>query len=924
MACTEDHTKRSIKHMLTAIAFQIVLRSKSFRQRLLDLHDARNFSIDRLQAVNVWTSVFQRELFQEAAEKPMFWVIDGLDEADHPELLIRLLSKLEPHCGLRKIIQNPHGSFLWVALAVEQLQEHWHTPDTLSQALEGLPQSMEAFYDRMIQTIASQPERPRLMASRILAWAMCSLRPLGLQELQEVLAAEFGAFLNLEDSVSQLCANFVIVRKSQVTLIHETARSFLLDRDSGRLLLLKPQSEHEYIAKACLKFLMDPKKDWRRVLTISKQAAFDNHPFLSYAISCWAHHASHAPPSANLAALVQTFLNKSALDWIHAVALLGDIRVLTRAGESLRTLSDWRTDTTHENLLQWSRDLSRFPGRFGRILALNPLAIYQQIVPFCPTQSMIRRHFGQFSTISVSGVSESSWGNCVGRLMLGKTSGFIKRVVCQGPYVIAVTEECELIVASAESCDEIKRITLEEVWKDKTPILAMANSGGSSLLAAADGRRVRIWDLATGEEVLSIPHYSGIVVLALAFKNDDEHLLWDLQSDMLRRLPHIRSMEFAFNFVGTLLACVTDGYGSFSIRRLPEYWVLKEWSQFPLVGRYVCLPDAAEMEPILDSSVSDDWPPEPDVISVLLDPSGWVYLTRDWFTEPIHNTTKGKTPIGNQDKISIISLGNTPTALSPSGRYVATGNPDLHVIVYAVSKFESPESYSLKINSITHALAADKASYYIVLEIGNNFQMSRTTFTVDFGDPTKVTQPRFVEGASDLVNYLIGSCQDHVVFLDYDYCVCTWDLRVGPASLKRHFYLPKDWLDRDTLDKLGKESQAIIRIKKQQGRFLPWFTTPPQYCLLPVLPSEANHQRVQRPARKTLRPPEATVTLARGEPFQCGAPGFMDRRLKDIWDNVDYLSVNTSVKKGHIDRMMLVAIENTSFPYIPLSPTTLP
>ncbi|KAK4041144.1 hypothetical protein C8A01DRAFT_34876 [Parachaetomium inaequale] len=54
-----------------------------------------------------------------------------------------------------------------------------------------------------------------------------------------------------------------------------------------------------------------------------------------------------------------------------------------------------------------------------------------------------------------------------------------------------------------------------------------------------------------------------------------------------------------------------------------------------------------------------------------------------------------------------------------------------------------------------------------------------------------------IEGLSEPGNRLIGRCQGHVVFLDHDYCFCTWDLREGAPSLtlKRHLYLPKDWLD---------------------------------------------------------------------------------------------------------------------------------
>jgi WD40 repeat protein len=582
---SQDQKRRSVKHMLSTIAFQVALRSKVFRERLIGLRDSGSFSIDQLQATNIWESVFQGLLLRGGGgtENPMFWIIDGLDEADHPEVLIRLLSKLAPSHLLRiliisrpikeamalrslqiestvdeialddtrddirayaqeavgyifpddadrdgicnKLLEKAQGSFLWVSLAIEELKYHWHTPGTLSQALDELPEGMEAFYDRMIQTIASQPTKPRAMGSRILTWAMCSVRPLELGELKTALSLEFGAFLNLRDSVAQLCANFVIVKKSHVALVHDTARSFLLDRNGGQPLSIDPPSAHGHIAETCLKFLMDQKKDWRRTLTSCQRAAFDKHPFLLYAVSSWAYHASQTSPAPGLRALVRTFLNKFALVWIHAVALVSDMRILTRTGDSLRALAGWETQAAESSdppglrgdLIQWSRDLTRFPGRFGSILASNPLAIYEQVVPFCPTGSITKRHFAQAGSISVSGISESSWGHCVGRVMVGDDR--IVQIVCQGPYVVAVTLNSMLVVAYAESCEEVRRIDHPD------SIIAVASSGTSSLLAVAVWNGIRVWDLGTGEEVTFIPTPSDARALALVFQNEDESLL---------------------------------------------------------------------------------------------------------------------------------------------------------------------------------------------------------------------------------------------------------------------------------------------------------------------------------------------------------------------------------------------------------------
>ncbi|KAK4233174.1 hypothetical protein C8A03DRAFT_48199 [Achaetomium macrosporum] len=75
---------------------------------------------------------------------------------------------------------------------------------------------------------------------------------------------------------------------------------------------------------------------------------------------------------------------------------------------------------------------------------------------------------------------------------------------------------------------------------------------------------------------------------------------------------------------------------------------------------------------------------------------------------------------------------------------------------------------------------------------------------------------------------------------------------------------------------------------EELSRFLLSDTTPPQHCPLPLLPSEANRQRVD---------PEEDIEITgihrdpwERRPRQYGEPRFRDRRLKDVVDTFNYLS----------------------------------
>lgn len=46
---------------------------------------------------------------------------------------------------------------------------------------------------------------------------------------------------------------------------------------------------------------------------------------------------------------------------------------------------------------------------------------------------------------------------------------------------------------------------------------------------------------------------------------------------------------------------------------------------------------------------------------------------------------------------------------------------------------------------------------------------------------------------------LIGSYQGHVVFLDHQCWLCTWEIDTDVSNYKRHFFLPRDWLSPSTL-----------------------------------------------------------------------------------------------------------------------------
>jgi WD40 repeat protein len=58
---------------------------------------------------------------------------------------------------------------------------------------------------------------------------------------------------------------------------------------------------------------------------------------------------------------------------------------------------------------------------------------------------------------------------------------------------------------------------------------------------------------------------------------------------------------------------------------------------------------------------------------------------------------------------------------------------------------------------------------------------------------------RSVAKLAGSVARFLGCYQDHIVFINHQYWICTWPLSQNPGTLKRHFFMPKDWVSPSSL-----------------------------------------------------------------------------------------------------------------------------
>ncbi|OHF02107.1 NACHT and WD domain-containing protein [Colletotrichum orchidophilum] len=384
-----DQKKRAINAILRSLAYQLATSNPSYAAKLRLLETA-GIAYKTADYRSLWSYLFKQSLFSLSLSHPIYFVLDGLDEADSPGSIIRLFSELS-HAAMplrllvvsrktadiamafpkmsrqvqvdaislegsvqdfrvyieqemdvagddlyreevtAQLLDRAGGNFLWVHLAVQKING-CHTKLDVQNALKHLPAGMEALYDRMAESVKSKPgvEGQRL-GEAILDWATCTQRPLTLDELCAALRKD--GLIEKSRTIIDLCGGFVTVdREGCVAMIHETARQYLTRKTTPLPpVAVDTCSADSTIFGRCMAQLSDS--------TVRGHFNRKRPPaFLDYAIRFWFIHLSRASVhgSTEVLTVVMKFLNSpSILTWIYLAVKNNEIRLLVTASRYL-------------------------------------------------------------------------------------------------------------------------------------------------------------------------------------------------------------------------------------------------------------------------------------------------------------------------------------------------------------------------------------------------------------------------------------------------------------------------------------------------------------------------------------------------------------------------------------------------------------
>lgn len=524
-----DKLHSSLTGCLLSLAWQMAETNASVRQQFLDMSD-NGIQLDPESYQSIWRTLFVSGILQIKLARPHFWVLDGLDEFGGYRQLFPLLAKLnsastiqifltsrpsldaqsdftdnglsgvlfdltrdkslldmkryvESHADfpsirgtseraelLQTILDKSEGSFLWVKLVLRELRGALSVEAT-RKILKSVPQGMNSLYSRSLEVLARETSR-KTAAEAILMWASICVRPLSTAELKEALFIHINqTFNNLENHISWLCGYLVTVNSSQkVKMVHETARSFLLEQNNGAVINVNEEDAHETLAIVCLKYLSSKELKMprgRRAHTNQAATTADRSLFLNYAATSFHEHIQRSKSiSDEILDLLYDFLvskDGNLLTWIEYVAKTNrDLTVVTRAGTLLKNFcvrvgkNPMRRTTKLDAIQSWSTDLIRVVTKFGRNLIDSPSSIYTTIAPFCPRSSSLYRQYGRSPrAISVLGVpSLVDWDDCLATIVYRQKGNRAMSVAATGNYFAVGTSSPFLRLYHTSTCQE--------------------------------------------------------------------------------------------------------------------------------------------------------------------------------------------------------------------------------------------------------------------------------------------------------------------------------------------------------------------------------------------------------------------------------------------------------------------------------------
>src|SRR5467141_221394 len=229
--------------------------------------------------------------------------------------------------------QKSDGTFLWVALVIEELRQVLGAD--MLEVIEDMPSGLPLVYDRMMKHIQQlQRQYPRRCILALSA-ATLAYQPLNLREIHVVAGLqEEGQDLEDLERIINMCGSFLTIRDNYVYFIHQSAKDYLTINASATIF----PAGHEPIHYDMFSWSLDAlSKTLRRdIFNLQDPGGMvkdvpDPDPLASIRYSCvfWVDHLCKADDKSldrkkklSDDGAVFAFLKEHFLHWLESLSLI--------------------------------------------------------------------------------------------------------------------------------------------------------------------------------------------------------------------------------------------------------------------------------------------------------------------------------------------------------------------------------------------------------------------------------------------------------------------------------------------------------------------------------------------------------------------------------------------------------------------------
>jgi WD40 repeat protein len=596
-----DSQKSSLAMCLRSLANQMARADGSILRRLLEAQPISP-CWESWDDKKLWRKLFLARIFKGTNQDVHYWVIDSVDECQKSQSFLSLLVDTPPWLKVfftsrssfhneenvsaltgrleyyqmqsadtladfkifidaklahvpascekdredlkNRILDKASGSFLWVSLVMSILAKSY-SEEAVEEILEEVPTDMNSLYSDMLRNVL-QNRRAVVLAKSLYTWTLLSSRPLKIDGLHAVLKLDTNQTVhNLDKLIPAISGQLVTVNQHhEAEVIHQTAKSYLLQQEKHPDLVLDKLQCHTQMAHICLGILAgvpteshQPRKPSRNLNSFLFTTAPD---LVDYACEHFSDHLQRSSTeNDNNWELLCKFLDCNILVWIEFLAKKRHMRSVTRTAQSLRSYFRRRVkylspiSPQKAKMESWIYDLFRLSAKFGTNLTLSPSSIHHLIPSMCPSESNISKYKTDtlsHAGFSMKGIMDSSWDDCLARIDYPNHQ--TSAVTCGDQYSAVALTNGSIYLYFQES-GQLKS-TLNHCARAN--ILLFSNE--DRYLASSGQRKVKIWDAAEG--VLLWEFATNHQILNLSF-TDNEYTLtgasqgnyvlrWDLNS----------------------------------------------------------------------------------------------------------------------------------------------------------------------------------------------------------------------------------------------------------------------------------------------------------------------------------------------------------------------------------------------------------